>query len=246
MTERDNSISRTTAGKEYLQRLKERFRRNTLRDFNDRETFELLLAYALPKKDVRPLVNSLLERFGCLQGVMEAGARDIESVDGVGENVSVLIDVIRSITGSYSKGPVKKGPVIRTKQDVLNHVNRNLTGKKTEKFLAIHLNSRNEMLGTTVLHEGPLNRDSITPRKTIEETLRHNGHGIIFVHKHPRAGAAPTVVERRLLKSLLNAVAAVDIIVHDHLILSRLEVWSALEHGLVSGGSGYYSKAASP
>ncbi len=237
-----------TSGREHLKRLKDRFRGSALKDFNDREIFELLLGHAYPGTDARHLAGTLLKRFGTLREVLDAGADEIRSMegDGAGEDAAVLIGLIKGVTVSYRRERAPRSTIISTKQDALNHINRRFAGKKAERFLAIYLNSRNEVLGTSLLHEGLVNRETVQPRAAIEEALRLNGHGVIFVHRHPRASCAPTAVERQFIKALWRAASAIDLVVHDHLILSRLGLYSALEAGLISAHPEHLSKAASP
>jgi len=52
-----------------------------------------------------------------------------------------------------------------------------------------------------------------------------------------------------VIKELWLAASAVDIVVHDHLIFTRLSLYSALEDGLISTGAenqSTQSMAASP
>ena len=53
-------------------RLRERVRQEGLAAFSDHEVIELLLTYAIPRRDVNPLAHELVARFGSLAGVLEA------------------------------------------------------------------------------------------------------------------------------------------------------------------------------
>lgn len=52
----------------HRQRLKNRFLADGLRSFNEINTLELLLFYAVPRKDTNPIAHRLLDRFGSLSG----------------------------------------------------------------------------------------------------------------------------------------------------------------------------------
>ena len=54
------------------------------RVFADHELLEVLLYYAIPRRDTNELAHRLLEQFGSLQGVLSASAQELACVKGVG------------------------------------------------------------------------------------------------------------------------------------------------------------------
>jgi DNA repair protein RadC len=66
----------------HRQRLKKKFFDFGLHSFNDYEVVELLLSYAIPRKDLKILAKNLLEQFGSLKGIMDAAQNDLADVKG--------------------------------------------------------------------------------------------------------------------------------------------------------------------
>ena len=64
-------------------RMKARFVRNGLDNFDDHSVLELLLFYAVPRRDVNELAHALLDHFGTLDAVFEASYEDMMRVPGV-------------------------------------------------------------------------------------------------------------------------------------------------------------------
>ena len=56
----------------HRQRLKERFLREGLDNFDELYVLELLLYYPIARKDTNPIAHSLLAHFGSLTAVLEA------------------------------------------------------------------------------------------------------------------------------------------------------------------------------
>ena len=56
----------------HRQRLKARFLEQGLDGFTDVQVLELLLFYAIPRRDTNPIAHELLEKFGSLRQVLEA------------------------------------------------------------------------------------------------------------------------------------------------------------------------------
>jgi len=60
---------------------------------------ELLLSYAIPRRDVRPLAEDLLERFGGLRAVLEAAPGDLKRVRGIKDSSAALLNLAGRLAG---------------------------------------------------------------------------------------------------------------------------------------------------
>jgi hypothetical protein len=79
--------------------LRERFVASGGRGLSESELLELLLAYAIPRRDVAPLARQLLEQFGDLHGILVASHEELLAVPGVGEQAAILLDVVAQVVG---------------------------------------------------------------------------------------------------------------------------------------------------
>lgn len=85
----------------HRQRMKSRFLEAGLDGFNDHNALEMLLFYALPRKDTNELAHKLLNHFGSLAAVLEADQKALSEIDGIGENAAVLLKLIPAISRRY-------------------------------------------------------------------------------------------------------------------------------------------------
>lgn len=92
----------------HRQRLKNRFLADGLRSFNEINTLELLLFYAVPRKDTNPIAHRLLDRFGSLSAVLEAEPALLTEVDGVSEHGALLIKLVASLATITSTAPARR------------------------------------------------------------------------------------------------------------------------------------------
>lgn len=69
-------------------RLRARFLEYGLDNFNDLNALELLLFYAIPRRDTNEIAHALLECFGSLEGVFYASERELLQVPGIGTNAA--------------------------------------------------------------------------------------------------------------------------------------------------------------
>lgn len=229
----DSKIKNPNAG--HRGRLRERFIKSGLDGFHDYEAVELLLTYSIPMRDVKPLAKRLIERFGSLRGLFDASYDELSAVRGVGPHSGVLLRLVKEVAGEYLKERMMKKDVIRSPRDVADYLSFTLSGERVEKFMALYLNSKNEILGVETLHEGSIDRTFVYPRKAIENAFKHNARSIIFVHNHPSGDPTPSEVDRKLTRELEAAATALDIIVHDHIIVGKNTHFSSREKGWLRG-----------
>lgn len=226
-------IDKTVAGRQRRKDLKERFSCVAADVLRNEEVLELILGYAIQKGDVKALASRLIERFGGLRGVFEATHDELMAVFGVGETTAVLLRLVKGVSKAFLKDRIIGKDAMRCTRDVLDYLDMTLSGERIEKFLAIYLNARNEVLAVEVLHEGTINQTAVYPRKAIELAFRHNASAIIFVHNHPSGDPTPSGVDRQLTRVLDRAASAVDLIVHDHIVIGRNRHVSMRERGWI-------------
>ena len=75
----------------HREKMRQRFLRTGLDGFADHEVLELLLYYAIPRRDTNPIAHALMERYGSLAGVFSAPVEDLQKVKGIGEQAAVLL-----------------------------------------------------------------------------------------------------------------------------------------------------------
>ena len=86
----------------HRQRLKARFGVDMGKTMADYELLELILIYAIPRKDVKPLAKALLRRYSNLASVLAAPLDNLLKNEGVGESVAILCGIIHACANKIS------------------------------------------------------------------------------------------------------------------------------------------------
>ena len=85
----------------HRQRLRDRFAKTGFEGFSDYESLELLLFYAIPRRDVKPIAKDLIKKFCTLRGVLDAPIDELASVKGVSEGAATFVRAIKECAGLY-------------------------------------------------------------------------------------------------------------------------------------------------
>lgn len=217
----------------HRERIREKFVSAGLDSFLDHETLELLLTYAVARKDTKPIAWALLKRFGSLAAVLDAETEQLAQVKGVGPQTALFIKLIRGVFKKYTLDEVKERVTIRTPQQVLEYCKASLAGKKEESLEVIYLSVRNTVMGTQVLASGLIDRVAVSPRKIVESALAAKASAFILVHNHPSGDASPSQEDILFTHDIIRAAKLFDISVHDHIIIGGNSHYSMKANGII-------------
>lgn len=217
----------------HRERIREKFASAGLDSFLDHEALELLLTYAVARRDMKPAAWALLKRFGSISSVLDATPEELASVRGVGRNTALFLKLIRGIFKKYMFDEVKGRVAIRTPQNVIEYCRASLSGKKEECLEIIYLSVRNTIINTEIIASGLIDRVAVTPRKIVECALLAKASAIILVHNHPSGDASPSQEDITLTREVIRAAALFGISVHDHIIVAKGSHYSLKANGKI-------------
>jgi DNA repair protein RadC len=213
--------------------MKKKFAESGIDAFHDYEVLELLLSYAIPRKDVKPLAKRLLHKFGSLKGIVDAEVSSLEKIEGVSVHTAILIKLIKEMGTLYLKEKARDKPQITCTTELLNYCKTYMGGLKDEQFCVIYLDAQNKMTDIETIQEGIVNQAVVYPRKVLENALKQKASAIIMVHNHPSGHVKPSDADIRLTKTIQETARILDIIVHDHIIIGENRFFSFREEGLI-------------
>ncbi len=219
---------------EHRRRLKARYLQDGLEGFHEYEILELLLCYAIPQGDVKPLAKELLTRFGDLKGVMDAGSEELRGVKGVGPHTALFFPIIKDIGSRYLLQKAREKPQVSCTAELIDFCRTAMGALKDEEFRVCYLDAQNRILAVETLQEGIVNQAVVYPRKVLEKALQWKASAIILVHNHPSGHVRPSEADIRLTRTIQETARTLDILVHDHLIIGENRFFSFREEGLIS------------
>ena len=205
----------------HRERLRQKLTKHGLDGFLPHEILELLLTYAIPRKDTKPLAWALLKKFGSVAGVLDAEEKQLREVDGMGPHAAQFLKLVRAVFKIYSFEQVKQQGVLRSPKHVIDYCKSSLADKKEECLELIFLSVRNTIIGTQVVAKGLIDRVAISPRKIVECALDASACAIILVHNHPSGDVSPSKEDIILTQEVIRAAALFNIRVHDHIIIGK-------------------------
>ena len=204
----------------HSQRMKERFLAGGLEGFSDHEVLELILFYAIPRRDVNELSHKLVEHFGSFRAVFDADFEDLCAVDGIGENAAILIKLMSESFRKYALSDGCDIMLYDNLQKVGEYAVKLYIGVSVEKLYALLFDNKMMLLDTVMLGEGAVNSVHVSVRTIAEKALKKDASSIILLHNHPNGMPYPSEDDKRFSLYLKDLLANFDITLIDHIIVS--------------------------
>jgi len=217
----------------HRQRIKEKYKKSGIKGWLDYEILELVLSYAIARKDTKPIAKELMAKFKTINGVLDADSKDLESVSGVFEHTGLFLKLLKDIAVLYLENDLHSKDLLSSPDLVFDYLKASLKGCVDEEFKILFLNSRNQLIAIEGLQTGTVNRSAIYPRKIVERSLYHHAVGVIIAHNHPAGTLAPSKEDCAVTKAIKEALKTVEISLLDHIIIGGNDYFSFNKKGLL-------------
>ena len=219
--------------REHRERLRQKFLTAGMAAFHEYEAVEFLLTCAIPRRDVKPQAKALLRKFGSLRGIVDAEIGDLERISGVGKKSAIVIKFIKEFAAFYLMQKAKDKPQIACTSELLDFVRMAMGGKKDEEFCVIYLDAQNQIIEFETVQQGIANQAVVYPRQVLEKALQKKASALILAHNHPSGHVRPSDADIRLTRTIQETARALDILIHDHIIIGENRFFSFREEGMM-------------
>lgn len=210
-------------------RIRAAYRVSGLDGLPDHNVLELLLTYAIPRRDVNETAHLLMTRFGSLDGVLAASVSDLMTVAGVGEQAAVFLHLIHDVNKRITLQSMsdKGGKVsLMTPQQACQYALTLAQVDRYETLRLICLDSYMRVLHADVLAVGNLSCVALEPRHVVEIALQQKARFLILTHNHPSGVILPSEDDKRAAELIADVCTKLGIDVRDQLILGKSAAYS--------------------
>ena len=196
---------------------------------------ELLLTYAIPRRDVKPLAKKLIKEFGSFAGVITSPIKRLTEIDGIKDNTAILIKFIEFAAKklSWQNLAFEDTPFISSTDTLIEFCRCTMGYSEVEVLRLIYVDTKLKVIDTEVLQKGSVASVNISPRDIVANALKKNASGIIMVHNHPSGDPRPSNNDVEATKRVKAACDTLGISLHEHIIISPSDYYSFAENHLI-------------
>lgn len=215
------------------ERPRERLQKFGAEALSAQEILAVILGRGISGESVMVTAQRLLSQFGSLKGIADASLEELSKVRGIGLAKAAQIRAAFELTSrleSYQDSG--KRETAKTPEDVVALVRSRLKGKKKEYFLALLLDTRNQLIRVAEISVGSLDSSIVHPREVFKEAVAASAASVIFAHNHPSGDPEASEDDINLTKRLAEAGEIMGIDVLDHIIIGEQKYLSLKREGL--------------
>jgi DNA repair protein RadC len=205
----------------HRERLRERFRKGGSTALTDYEFLELILFRAMPRRDVKPIAKALLARFGSFADVLAARPERLEEISGLGEAAIIELKIVEAAARRLAQSSIEKRRSLSSSSLVLDYCRTAMAYIDHEEFRILFLDKKNQLLADEVQGVGTVDHAPVYPREIMRRALELGATALILVHNHPSGDPSPSTADIAMTMQIATLGKALNIIVHDHLIIGR-------------------------
>lgn len=214
-------------------RLKARFLKGGADAMPDYELLELVLFAAIPRRDVKPLAKALIARFGGFAEVCAAPAARLKEAPGVGEAVVLQLKLAEAAGQRLARGQALGREVLTSWSAVRDYCRAKMARLEVEEFRVLYLDRKNALIADEALGRGTVDGVPVYPREVAKRALELGASAVILAHNHPSGDPTPSEADVAMTRKVKQALAPLQIALHDHLVIGRDSEASLAGAGLI-------------
>jgi len=202
-------------------RLRERFVNHGADSLQDYELIELILFMAIPRRDVKPLAKDLIKHFGSLSDMMHAEIEELMRVPGISQKTAIALKSVTALSHRMLKQEIMQKPVLKNWAILMDYCYTTMAHEKKEHFKVLFLNKKNELIADEIQQSGTVDHTPAYPREIVKRALEVGATALILVHNHPSGDPKPSQTDIDVTRDVIRAAEPLNIVVHDHIIMSK-------------------------
>jgi len=210
----------------HRKRLRERFSKSGRSGLADYELLELLLTYAIPRIDTKPVAKALLHQFGTLLNVLQQPREKLILIEGVGDQTALFLHMIQRFLTRCTESVLDDQPSVTGPEDIFAFIRLNLGSRPKECIYALYLDNANRVIHHEEIAVGTVDRSPFYPREVLKPALIHNASGLVLVHNHPTGRPVPSENDLEMTRKIGEIAAALGVKLIDHVIVSSSQAYS--------------------
>ena len=205
-------------------RLRKKFLDGQLTEY---EILELLLTYAIPRRDVRVLSRQLYKKYGTIPNLLSAPMESLTENEGIKENTATFFKVLHKLMELEYKSVLDTSPIFHNHEKLENYCRILLAGKSVEEFHVLYLDGQYKLIKDEMHSSGTIDWAAVYVREIVKKALDLNARSIVMVHNHPSGYTSFSEQDILITTELETALQKLDVGLYDHLLVSGDVIYSA-------------------
>ncbi|MEG0823744.1 MAG: DNA repair protein RadC [Erysipelotrichaceae bacterium] len=201
---------------------------------SNQEVLALILGSGSKYNDVFKVADNLLMDAKGISNLLSYEIEDFKKIKGIKEAKALQLKACVELVKRMSVPNDTEVISISNPLILSNWLNNEIGYKKQENFIAVYLNTKNEIITYKILFIGSLNSSLVHPREIFKEAMRISTAKIIIAHNHPTGECTPSEQDIALTKNLCEIGKLMGIPIVEHIIVGKNNYFSFAQKFLIT------------
>lgn len=203
----------------HRERMRNKYVNKGIEVFEQHEILEMLLFYAIPRKNTNDIAHRLLEACGSLSAVFDAPI-DILMQQGLSYNAAVLLHMIPDLSRAYQSDKFDNEEKIITDENIGKKMVHLFAGKNEECVYAFFLDAKGKEKYSGLISKGDASSAPLFSKDIVSIAARCKAVTVIIAHNHPSGVAFPSRADLEATADIADALDTIGIHLADHIIVA--------------------------
>lgn len=205
----------------------------------DYELLEMLLYVGIPRKDTKPLAKNLINVFGSLPAVLEAGEENLRQISGVTRASAAVLQDIAYVADRLPESGEETRQFLGNWDSILEYADVYLAKAPRGQVRALFLDSRNQLIADEAvpafLHEGRSHEAMASIRQAValvlQRALALHACALVTVDLVAEDQTLDQTLAQNapFVRELQRSAPLLAVEVHDHIAIGCGE-WRSFNH----------------
>jgi DNA repair protein RadC len=179
-----------------------------------------LLTALLRPSQAMACASALLQNFPSIGHVITAEPAQLRAFGLTGHDIAVF-RLVREIACRMARAEVRSRPVLGNWQALIAYLQTAMAHEQIEQFRILFLDRKNNLIADEVQQRGTVNHTPVYPREVMKRALILNASALIVAHNHPSGDPKPSRDDIETTRELKAAANALEIELHDHVVIGH-------------------------
>lgn len=205
----------------HRERLRQRLIRFGADSLFDHELLELVLFYAMPRRNTNEIAHDLIEKFGDLKGVLSAPVEEMKKVKGIGDAAAAFIGFIRQMSEEY--GSAVPAREITASYENISEYFRDHFASAAEGLCIVYCPVNNTKI---MFFKNKVLASEDEVKGVVEALVLRQCDSVVIGINHGDAPVIPDSADFDVMKLFSEKLSPLEIAVSDCIIINRKGTFS--------------------
>ncbi len=209
-------------------RPRERLEKQGPQSLSNSELLAIILKSGTKKENIIDLCHNLLSKYG-LAGLAKCSMQELTQEHGIGIAKACQIIAMFELSRRNEDPNITN---IKKVKDIILLYKPKLRNLQQEHFVAVYLDSKNNIITDQTITKGIVNASLIHPREVFHGAIKSLASSVIVLHNHPSGDPTPSAEDLDITKRLVETGNVMGIPLLDHVIIAKELYWSWKENNI--------------